>query len=144
MILVGLLWARLMYWFSRQARAICVFTYRRISGDDEPDDDSVPVITDRSAFLSSARAKLLRALEHQEALDTLVADTFRIEANRPRVGTRYESESGEHIVYASFMPQLDDFFERASLITGDAIHNLRATLDHVIYALADRHTKGNV
>ncbi|MEZ4554045.1 MAG: hypothetical protein R3B59_09060 [Dehalococcoidia bacterium] len=89
-------------------------------------------------------AKVKRSREHRDCLDSLIRTTFEERDNLPRVGTKYDEGTGDHVVYVSHMPDLGDLIERASLLLGDSIHNLRSSLDHLAYALADKFTRGNI
>lgn len=86
----------------------------------------------------SCRAKLERAKEHRDALDDYITTTFEVEANRPK----FKLETGEHVGYVSAMPDLDPFLVRCAVIVGDAIHNLRSGLDHLVFQLALANTGG--
>ncbi len=85
-------------------------------------------------LLQSARLKLDRASEHIEAVEEAV-DCWR--------GTKAGSVSREidpktgHTVRRAQIKE-SPAFERISLLAGDAVQNLRAALDHAVYALAQR------
>src|SRR2546427_216365 len=83
----------------------------------------------------SAWAKIERAEEHRHGLDSHIRATFDVEANRPRLGVKFDAQTGEHVLYVNRMPDFSAFFERVSLILGDALHNLRSALDHVAFNL---------
>ena len=88
--------------------------------------------------LDGVWAKMERAKEHRDALQTHINETFAVEANCPRLGTKFDTERGENIVFVNRMPDLDDFFTRSSLILGDAVHCLRSALDHLVFQLSAR------
>jgi hypothetical protein len=88
--------------------------------------------------------KIERAREHRDALAKYVADTFAVEANRSRVGGRFDRDSSEYIVYVSYTPDLGNFLSRCSILLGDAVHSLNSALDHLVYQLALLHTHGNI
>jgi len=92
----------------------------------------------------SAWAKIERAGEHRDALKAEISAAFAERDNLPRVGTKYEEETGDHVVYVSYMPDLSALIERASLLFGDSIHNFRSALDHLVYALALIHKNGEI
>jgi len=94
--------------------------------------------------IASCRAKLARAEVHRHTLHALDRATFRTEAECPTLGIKLDPGAGEHVIYVSRMPDYSDVFVQASLILGDAVHNLRGALDHLIYALADWNTAGNM
>jgi hypothetical protein len=91
-----------------------------------------------------AWAKIERASEHRDALKTEISAAFAERNKLPRVGTKYEEETGDHVVYVSYMPDLSALIERVSLLFGDSIHNLRSALDHLVYTLALIHKKGEI
>lgn len=92
----------------------------------------------------SCWAKIARAKEHRDALDSYIRETFSVEANRPRFGAKFEPQTGEYVFHVNYIPDLAAFFTRAGIIFGDAAQNLRSALDHLAFALAIRHTKNNV
>jgi len=89
-------------------------------------------------------AKVKRAKEHRDALKSEISAVFAERNNLPRVGTKYEEETGDHVLYVSYMPDLSALIERASLLFGDSIHNLRSALDQLVYALALVHKNGKI
>src|SRR5262245_46372286 len=101
-------------------------------------------MTKAKAPLDACLLKVERAKEHRDALDAYIRDTFAIDANRPRLGVKSDPETGEQILYINYMPELDGFANRCSLILGDAVHNLRSALDRLAYQLAHRSTSGNI
>jgi hypothetical protein len=88
--------------------------------------------------------KVKRAKEHRDALKSEIGAVFAELNNLPRVGTKYEEETGDYILYVSYMPDLSALIERASLLFGDGIHNLRSALDHLVYTLALVHKNGKI
>lgn len=89
-------------------------------------------------------SKVVRAREHRNALETMLTETFRGRDNLARVGLRYDPQSGDHIAHVTFVPDLSSFFLTAGLLIGDTVHNLRSALDHVAFACAMQHTKGQI
>jgi len=89
-------------------------------------------------------AKVERAKEHRDSLDAYIRETFAVEGNRPRVGMKFDRETEEHILYVNYMPDLEAFFTRVSVILGDTVHNLRSGLEHLAFQLALWNTDGNV
>src|SRR5687768_2636861 len=84
--------------------------------------------------LSRVRVKIERANQHIRDLDARV-NTFRAEPNL--FVTEKDSESRE--VCYRIKPDLelpDDF----SCLIGDAVHNLRTALDHLVWHLVDANT----
>lgn len=89
-------------------------------------------------------AKVLHAAELLQALERELNNEFAAKDNRPRVGIKYKPDTGEHVAYISYMPELEDLRIRAGLLVGDIVHNLRSALDHLTLQLALRNTDGNV
>lgn len=98
------------------------------------------MITD---FLGS-QLKISRAKKHRDELYSVWLETFGIESNCPGLGLQRDANTGEHFFYVCRMPDIADFFNHASLIAGDAIHNLRSALDHLTYQLALWNTSGHI
>lgn len=89
--------------------------------------------------LSSCRAKIARADYH---LETLYRDIDSWSDLRPGSISRQSNADGsEHLFVAHFSPQPDVW--RWAVLMGDALHNLRCALDHIVYSLAIRHTGEN-
>ena len=84
---------------------------------------------------SSARAKLDRASEHIDTVKQLVEGWLGTDAYT--VSREIDPETGDTVRRAKIIQTPP---ERISVVAGDAIQNLRSTLDHVVYALADRHS----
>ena len=82
--------------------------------------------------LSSAQRKLNRAIEH---IHTLSEETHTFEhsdAYIPRVERNFRSsQEVEHVVYAVEKKTLPFYWD---LLAGEAIQNLRAALDHAVFA----------
>ena len=93
---------------------------------------------------SSVWAKVLRFKEHRDALHLLTEQTTIAPANRATLGLRYDAQSDEWVLYVTHPPDLEETFHRASIILGDAVHNLRSALDHTSYELALWHTGGSL
>jgi hypothetical protein len=95
-----------------------------------------------SSLFRTCRLKLQRAREHADAIKVLAEQLFRIEANQPVIAIREMGPKDEYAIYVARMPELSDAFDRVSLVLGDAIHNLRSSLDHLVFQLAIAHTSG--
>lgn len=77
--------------------------------------------------MASSWAKFHRAGSHLHALD---AELARIGANNPQpIDTDRKVTSEEAFLYVTRVPDLRD----AALLLGDAVNNLRASLDHLIW-----------
>jgi hypothetical protein len=60
------------------------------------------------------------------------------------LGFDYDRGSDEHVLYVSKMPDLAVEFQQSALIIGDAVHNLRSSLDYLVCQLSIVHTKNDV
>jgi hypothetical protein len=94
--------------------------------------------------LSGVWLKIERAQEHRDSLLEHIAKTNSIPENRPRLGVKFETDSGEYVLFVNHMPELSAFLSRASIILGDIVHNLISSLDRLAYQLALRHTCGKI
>jgi hypothetical protein len=94
--------------------------------------------------LTGVWLKIERAKEHRDALQKHIAETFAIEANLPRLGVKFEPDSGEYVLFVDHMPDLSDFIERCAVVTGEVSYQLVSALDHLAYQLALIHTGGNI
>jgi hypothetical protein len=88
--------------------------------------------------LSSVEAKLERAATHFESIERIAVSwvnkhLYRLVHERNADFTRHE------LIYRC-TEELN--FETLSLMFGDAIHNLRSALDHLIYAIAVHKASG--
>ena len=89
-------------------------------------------------------AKVNRAKQHRDALERYISKIFSIKANRPTLGAKFDTESGDHIVYINHVPDLGPFLENVALFVGDVTHNLRCALDHLAFQLALYHQGGSL
>ena len=96
------------------------------------------------ADLSGVWAKIDRAKIHRDAIDTHVGEYFSVDVHRPTMMAELDSDSGYHVFRIRHATDLTEFLRETSLILGDAIQNLRASLDHLTFQLADWHTGGKV
>jgi hypothetical protein len=85
----------------------------------------------RVALLDSAWLKINRAREHVEAVQDAVDDWLATDAYS--MSREVDPETSNTVRRAQVRA---DPPERLSLLIGDAVHNLRAALDHAVYALA--------
>jgi hypothetical protein len=77
-------------------------------------------------------AKYDWAKKHVDNLESAV-DSFRL-ANPHSLGRNHDPETGEYVYYVVSVPVIPDSI---SLMLGDAVHNLRSTLDHLACALVE-------
>jgi hypothetical protein len=94
--------------------------------------------------LDGCWAKIERAKEHRRGLEAYLRETFSVDENRVGVGIRFDSDVGEHILYISRVPDLSSCFINIALLAGDALQNLRSSLDHLTWQLALLHTDGQI
>jgi hypothetical protein len=82
------------------------------------------------------KAKLARADQHINAFNLATNEW----GNTDPLSTRRESnaDGSEHIFYLQLSPE-PDIYGWATIL-GDALHNLRGALDHIVYALAVAQT----
>jgi hypothetical protein len=83
-------------------------------------------------------AKYDWAKEHIDKLEAAIHG-FR-EANKHALGRKPDDQTGEFVFYVAHVPVIPD---RLRLMLGDAIHNLRSTLDHLACALVSRADPAN-
>jgi len=90
-------------------------------------------------WMPTWEAKIARADEH---LDALYRETDGWGDGKPFAVTRESNADGsEHVFSLSYKTQPD--LLRWAVILGDALHNLRGALDHIVYALAVAQTGKN-
>jgi hypothetical protein len=83
---------------------------------------------------SSAQSKILRASQHIDCVENLINDWLGTDAYT--ISSEVDPKTG----YTVRRAKIKEFPpERISIVSGDVVHNLRSALDHVIYALAERH-----
>jgi hypothetical protein len=96
------------------------------------------------SMLDEPLSKIARAKEHCKSLETYVVETFAVDTNRPGIAVKFNPQTKEHILYICRMPDLQPFFRQVGLILGDAVQNLRSSLDYLVYQLASWNTHGKV
>jgi hypothetical protein len=90
---------------------------------------------------SGCRAKLARAWEHRNVLYEQIGHRFILQpANLIRFAGKFDSESGYYIFKVTDAPELPRV--RLGLLVGDAVHNLRCVLDHLVWQLTLVKTGG--
>lgn len=82
------------------------------------------------ADLKDPRGKVERAEEHLKALDR---DILAFQRDNPCRVRHYEDLDKALYIVRSYLPIVP---QRFGLIAGDAIHNLRSALDHLVWQLA--------
>ncbi len=92
---------------------------------------------------SGVWAKLDRAEQHRKTLEgevghRLAPDGTMIvpETNRIPLRLEYERETGYHVLRLAGAPPSEDAIRRWGIIIGEAVHNLRSALDHLVWQLA--------
>ena len=89
--------------------------------------------------LSSCRAKLSRAEAHIDALKREIRTW--VDSHPYSLAKKTSPDLTRHGYVISVLREPD--LEQWSLIAGDTIHNLRSTLDHLVYAIAVFQTKSD-
>jgi hypothetical protein len=89
-------------------------------------------------------AKLASAKAERDTLKDYILETFSVETNLPTIGSNFNAQTKEHILYVSFMPDLQWFFGWVSTHLGNIFHNLHSALDHLAYQLAEWNTDGHI
>jgi hypothetical protein len=97
-----------------------------------------------SASLAGVWAKIERGHEHVYSYRQHVTEFFATESNKAHLGVKFDTKTGEHILYVHSAPDWTDFKRRTALMIGDAIQNFRSALDYLVYQLALMHTKNNI
>lgn len=87
--------------------------------------------------VSSATLKLARAYEHLDSIDAEVRDF--LETDPYVVAFEADLETGERLVRAA---SVDAPPIRLSLMIGDALHNLRSALDHLVWERSAPEKRG--
>jgi hypothetical protein len=87
---------------------------------------------DRASTLAGAYAKLDRADEHLEALDAELK-TF-VKGNMDIARAKFENVDGQ-LFYVMVVREVRAVPLRIGILLGDAVHNLRAALDHTVWQL---------
>jgi hypothetical protein len=86
----------------------------------------------------SVRSKLDRAQQH---IDTLLAEIDAFDRRKPYAFMQdHNAEMTEHYLHLLLVEPFPD--AAWGCILGDAVHNLRSALDHLVYAIAVRRNKG--
>ena len=83
--------------------------------------------------LASVRAKLERAHEHLDAIDATLKLVLDTEPKTRHIATKIDPERHQLL---SVIPKAEPIDPSLPLMIGDCIHNLRSTLDHLVYQLA--------
>ncbi len=86
--------------------------------------------------LTNARSKLAHAKGHIDLLRAEIAEAGAPDPDVIPLTRQYEADQGAVVYRLGRVIQIN---EEWSLIVGDAIHDLRAALDHLMWQLAKRH-----
>jgi hypothetical protein len=93
--------------------------------------------------LKSCWAKLRQARAHRATLIAQVERHFGVSANRPTLIAELDSASGDHVFRIAGVPSTVELQEILAVTVGDAVHNLRSALDHLVFQLACVNTNGS-
>ena len=92
---------------------------------------------------SGCWAKLDHARRHVTDLDDAVRSFFDDAGNCPLLVSSFDEESRFHVFRVGpIPPQLADIQVEAALRVGDAVHDLRSALDHLVWQLSLAGTEG--
>lgn len=84
-----------------------------------------------------------RAKQHRDSLEECISTQLRAERNNATLRADLDPKSGHHIISVKTVPDLSEMQEQVSAMVGDAVCNLRFSLDHLAWQLACVHTDGN-
>src|SRR5208283_1653448 len=82
--------------------------------------------------LTSVNAKISRGINHAQAVESEIRAWMN--GSPYRLVHEFNSDSTEHSLVFRVISKPE--LERWALMVGDAIHNLRCCLDHLVYAIA--------
>jgi hypothetical protein len=88
--------------------------------------------------LRGCREKQRRGLKHLRDLDGAIADWLGepgVEPKPYRLAGEFRPESGEYVFEGELLKPIDDDALKWGVILGDALHNLRSALDHLVAQL---------
>src|SRR4051812_39139924 len=98
-----------------------------------------------TASLRSCWAKLRRAQSHSENLYDSISRHFSDPANVPTLTAELDAVERCHVFRVASIPStIIALQETTSIIIGDAVHNLRSALDHLVFQLALVSTNGQI
>ena len=98
-----------------------------------------------TASLRSCGAKLRRAQSHRENLYESISRHFSDPTNVPTLTAELDAAEGCHVFRVASIPStILALQETTSIIIGDAVHNLRSALDHLVFQLALVSTNGQI
>src|SRR3989442_2229333 len=98
----------------------------------------------QSVDLSGPRTKLARASELRGELANYIQQTLDPVENRPSVALGVDNATKEHILYVDRVPDLPGFLPWVGILVGDIVHNMRSSLDHLVFQLTLVNTAGKV
>ena len=88
--------------------------------------------------LSGCRAKIERAWEHKNALETIVSPV-KSEPLQIQISAELDPQSGYYVYRVAAIPE--DWRLRVGIMIGDIIHNARSALDHLFWHLYCRYIR---
>ena len=97
-----------------------------------------------TASLRSCWTKLSRARSHRESLVAQITGHFSVPSNRPTLIAELDSADACHIFRVASVPPIAHLQETVAVMIGDAVHNLRSALDHLVFQLASVSTNGQL
>jgi hypothetical protein len=91
--------------------------------------------------LEGCRQKQRRGMKHLEDLDAAIAEWVGVEAKPYAIAGRFDTQRREYVVTGKIVKPLDDLL-LWGVMFGDALHNFRSALDHLVWQLV-RLDSGN-
>lgn len=88
--------------------------------------------------LSGPRAKIQRAKEYRDALESEIDAVLNGERHQIQLSTKLDPDSGYHVFRVAAMP--DDWRLRVAVVLGDIVHCLRSVLDQLAWQLVINHS----
>jgi len=93
--------------------------------------------------VAACHFKNLEHIEYWIHKTAQVERHFGVSANRPTLIAELDLASGDHVFHIARVPSVVELQESLAVTVGDAVHNLRSALDHLIFQLACLNTNGS-
>ena len=87
--------------------------------------------------MQSSFAKLDRARRQIGEAKGMSTEFFGQPKNQVLISATLDPTDDHHVVRITKVPPTEDFYRQLSVVIGDAVHNLRSALDHLVYHLAE-------
>jgi len=89
--------------------------------------------------LEGCREKQRRGMKHLQDLDAAIAEWVSLETKPYRISGEFRPDSREYVFTGEMLKPLDDLL-LWGVMFGDALHNLRSALDHLVWELVRLNT----